>query len=128
MGYVEHNINPKHKKTSDCAVRAVAVATDLSWDKAFEGLTTHAFMLKTVLNDPEAVESFLISIGFKIGHIKVAKGTHRPTVKSFAENNPNVYAVLRVAGHFTCSGRGNYVDTWDCGDYSVYKYWYKEIN
>lgn len=125
--YVNYNANPKHKKTSDCAIRAVAVATGLGWDKAFEGLTASAYKLKTVLNDVEAVEDFLLTQGFLIGKIKVQKGSKRPTVDEFARNNPNIYAVLRVANHITCSGRGNYVDIWDCGDKSVYKYWYKPI-
>lgn len=126
--FVYYNINPLGKKTGDCSVRAVAVATGLGWDKAFEGLVASAFRLKTVPDDTEAVEDFLLKQGFKIGKIKVPKGGHRPTVAQFAEQNPNIYAVLRVAGHLTCSGKGNYVDIWDCGDKSVYKYWYKHIN
>lgn len=126
--FVNYNINPLGKKTGDCSIRAVAVATGLGWDKAFEGLTASAYRLKTVPDDTEAIEDFLLRQGFKIGKIKVPKGGKRPTVAQFAELHPDMYAVLRVAGHLTCSGRGNYVDIWDCGDKSVYKYWYKYIN
>lgn len=126
--FVHYNINPLGKKTGDCSIRAVAVATGLGWDKAFEGLTASAYRLKTVPDDTEAIEDFLLKQGFKIGKIKVPKGGKRPTVAQFAELNPDMYAVIRVAGHLTCSGRGNYVDIWDCGDKSVYKYWYKYIN
>lgn len=126
--FVNYNINPLGKKTGDCSIRAVAVATGLGWDKAFEGLTASAYRLKTVPDDTEAVEDFLVRQGFKIGKIKVPKGGKRPTVAQFAEMHPDMYVVLRVANHLTCSGRGNYVDIWDCGDKSVYKYWYKYIN
>lgn len=36
MSYIEHNINPKHKKVDDCAIRVVAVATGLGWDDAYK--------------------------------------------------------------------------------------------
>lgn len=125
--FVQYNVNPRGKKTGDCVIRAVAVATGLGWDKAYEGLAASGFKLKTAMNDVEAVNDFLTSIGFKVGKIKVPKGSKRPTVKQFAMEHPNWYAVLRVANHITCSGRGNYVDIWDCGDCALYKYWYKEI-
>lgn len=126
--FINYNINPLSKKTGDCSVRAVATATGLGWDKAFEGLVASAYRLKTVPDDTEAIEDFLLKQGFKIGKIKIAKGDRRPTVDEFAKAHPDMYAVLRVAGHLTCSSRGNYVDIWDCGDKSVYKYWYKQIN
>lgn len=125
--YVEFNINPKNKKTGDCAIRAVAVATGLGWDKVYQGLATSGFLCKTAMNDVEAINHFLLSQGFKEGKVKVSKGSKRPTVDGFAKEHPNWYAVLRTAGHITCCGRGNYVDIWDCGYQSVYKYWYKEI-
>ena len=116
------------KKTGDCAIRAVAVATGLGWDKAYIGLSEAGFKVKSAMNDVEAIEEFLVEqCGFKVGTIRVKKGEKRPKVREFAEQNPNVYAVLRVANHLTCSGRGNYVDIWDCGGCAVYKYWYKEI-
>lgn len=126
--YKKLNVNPKGKKTGDCAFRAVAAATGLGWDKAYEGLCAHGFELKTAPNEPEAIESFLLTQGFKIGKIKVEKGSKRPTVAQFAEQHPNWYSVLRVANHVTCCANGVYVDIWDCGNCSVYKYWYKEIN
>lgn len=125
--YVNYNANPRGKKVGDCAFRAVAVATGLGWDKAYEGLCRAGFEIKAAPNDVEAVEYFLLSLGFKIGKIKVAKGSKRPTVDQFASEHPDWYCVLRVANHLVASGRGNYVDIWDSGEKSVYKYWYKPI-
>lgn len=127
MAFINYNINPKHKKTGDCSIRAVAVATGLTWEQAYEGLANSGLKCKTAMNDVEAINDFLTSIGFIEGKIKVHKGEKRPTVDSFAKEHPNWYSVLRVANHITCCGKGNYVDIWDCGDYSVYKYWYKPI-
>lgn len=128
MGYVEHNINPENKKVGDCAIRAVAVATGLGWDVAYKLLSEIGFNLKCAMSDVEAVEEALLRCGFSVGKIKVPKGSSRPTVAEFADEHPNWYCVLRVANHLVACGRGNYVDTWDCGDKSVYKYWYKPIH
>ncbi|MBO5388391.1 MAG: hypothetical protein J6A59_09655 [Lachnospiraceae bacterium] len=126
--YVNYNVNPKKKKTGDCVVRAVAVATGLGWDESFKLLTEAAFRLKTVPDETEAVHDVLMRLGFKEGKIRVPKGSKRPTVAQFAQMHPDWYAVLRVSHHLVATGRGNYVDIWDSGRCSVYKYWYKEIN
>lgn len=127
MSYVKYNVNPKGRKVGDCAIRAVAVATGLGWDEAYKQLSSAGFYYKCAMNDIEAVDIVLKDNGFKVGTIKVQKGEKRPTVSEFARNTPEWYCVLRVANHLVASGRGNYVDIWDCGDKSVYKYWYKEI-
>lgn len=127
--YVKYNINPINKKTGDCAIRAIAVATGLGLDEAYKGLSEAGFIIKSAMNDVESIQYFLVDIlGWKEGKIRITKGSKRPTVESFSREHPNIYAVLSVANHITCCGKGNYVDTWDCGDCSVYKYWYTEIN
>lgn len=127
MGYVNYNINPKGKKTGDCSIRAVAVATGLGWDEAYNQLAAAGYLLKVEMSEVEAIEAVLTSHGFLVGKVKVPKGSRRPTVAGFAQEHPNWYAVLRVANHVVATGKGNYVDIWDSGDCSVYKYWYKPI-
>lgn len=127
MAYIEYNVNPKHRKVGDCAIRAIAIATGLGWDDAYKLLANTGFNLKCAMSDTEAINEALISYGFIAGKIEVQKGSKRPTVSEFATLHPNWYSVLRVANHITACGHGNYVDIWDCGDKSVYKYWYKPI-
>lgn len=125
--YVEYNINPKHKKTGDCAIRAVAVATGLGWEHAYDGLAAAGKEVCSAMNDVDAIHHFLTSIGFKEGKVKVPRGSKRPTVAQFAAEHPDWYIVMRVSHHITCAGRGKYVDIWDCGDMSLYKYWYRTV-
>ena len=125
--YVCKNLNPKGKKTGDCAIRAVAAATNKSWDETYIGLANIGFKNKTIINDTETVDLYLRQLGFNVGTIKVNKGGHRPTVKSFANEHPNWVCVLRVANHLVACAYGNYIDIWDSGDKSVYKYWYKPL-
>lgn len=126
--FVKKNLNPRGHKTGDCVIRAVAAATGLSWDNTYQALSKAGFELKVEMSEVEAVDLVLKSLGFLEGKIKVVKGSKRPTVKSFSEQNPNLVAVLRVANHMVACAYGNYVDIWDSGDCSVYKYWYKEVN
>lgn len=126
--FVNYNANPKKLKVGDCAIRAVSVATGLSWDDSYKLLANSGFKLKCAMNDVEAVDDTLRGLGFLVGKIRITKGDKRPKVKDFAQQHPDWYSILRVANHIVACGRGNYVDTWDSGDCSVYKYWYKPIN
>lgn len=125
--YINHNLNPKNKKTTDCSIRAVAAATGLSWDETYECLCRIGFELKTPPCDVETVDKLLLQRGFQVGKIKIVKGSKRPTVRQFATEHPDWYCVLRVAGHLVATGKGNYVDIWDSGDCAVYKYWFKPV-
>lgn len=127
MGYVNFNINPKGKKTGDCAIRAVAVATGLQWDEAYKQLADAGFILKVEMSEVEAVEAVLLANGFTAGKVKVPKGSKRPIVSEFATEHPNWYSVVRVANHMVACGKGNYVDIWDSGNCSIYKYWFRPI-
>jgi hypothetical protein len=127
MAYINYNVNPKKLKTGDCAIRAVATATGLTWDETYTKLADAGFEMKMCMNSTEVVEKVLVTLGFSIGKIRVVKGQHRPTVESFSKEYRDHYCVLRVANHLVATGRGNYVDIWDCGNSSVYKFWYKKI-
>ena len=69
MAFINYNINPKHKKTGDCSIRAVAVATGLSWEQAYEGLAKSGLKCKTAMNDVEAINDFLKK-GKQFGYIR----------------------------------------------------------
>ena len=125
MGYANVNINPKKNTTGDCSIRAVGAATGLGWDKAYEQLVAVGFVMKLDPADPAVVEKVLVDNGFCIGKVVASKGSSRPKVYQMAEEHPNWNCVLRVANHYVATVKGNYVDTWDSGGKSVYKYWYK---
>ena len=38
MSYLFYNANPKHNRSVDCVVRAIAVATGTDWDTAYIAL------------------------------------------------------------------------------------------
>ena len=38
MAWIEYNPNPRRNRVGDCAIRAIAKATDQDWEMAYKGL------------------------------------------------------------------------------------------
>ena len=127
MPFIQTNVNPLNKKTADSHVRAVAAACNISWDEAFTELFKEAFKQKDTCFDVKVVDAVLKSKGFTEGKVKVPRGSKRPTVAEFAEQNKDKVCVMRISGYYVACAYGNHVDTYDNSDSSLYKYWYKNI-
>lgn len=127
MAYIKYNANPSNKRTTDCAIRAVATACGISWDDAYKELANAGFAIKEAMHDLKTIEFVLCNHNFKIGKVLVPKGSKRPKVAQFSAEHPNWTALFSISGHVVASVKGNYYDTWDCGSKSLYKYYYKEI-
>ncbi len=123
--YKKLNVNPKNKKAGDCVVRAFSIATGESWDKTLTDLFQIALKIKFMPNDKETYSKYAESMGFIVRKVELKNG-HKPTVKSFAEDNKSGVYILRVANHLVTVINGEYIDSWDSGYKSVYMYWVKE--
>ena len=53
---IKYNANPKGWKTDDCVIRAIALATNQTWDKVFTDLNEIAFKKKRVFNDKKVYD------------------------------------------------------------------------
>lgn len=123
--FLKLNVNPKHRRTGDCAVRAVSAATGQDWYEAFDGLSALARKKASVPNDATIVGLYLEQNGFIKRSCKPEAGKNRQTVKELA-GTLNKPALVRVANHFVAiDGKGNYVDTWDSGAKCAYTLWIK---
>ena len=49
----------------------------------------------------------------------------RLSVSEFAKRHKKGTFILSLTGHVVCVKNGHWYDTWDCGDYKVFKYWEK---
>lgn len=116
---------PNSHSCGDCALRAVAKATNQTWYTVFDDLIPIARKMQRMPNDTEVIGKYLEEKGFKWVPIKVEYGDSRPLVHEFAKNHEET-CVLRVSHHLTSSGKGKYYDIWDCGDNSLYGYWIKK--
>lgn len=120
-----YNPNPLKKETGDCVVRAFCKATGKDWDVVYKELFELGFELKVMPNSRDNWKEYLDRNNFIKHSIKVSRGSRRPTVDSFARNNPKGTFVLQVANHIVTVVDGYYYDTWDCGSRSLYGYWEK---
>lgn len=123
--FQKYNANPKNKRVGDCVVRAISTAINEPWDTVFMDLCEVGFDLKSMPNDKDTYSEYLNRKGFSNITIKVTKGSKRPTVQSFAQDNPNGTFVLSVANHLVTVVDGKYYDTWDSGSCCLYRYWHR---
>jgi len=113
---------PNDHVTSDCGIRAVTKALDLTWEDAFKLLAESAIVLKEPAESCDNIDAVLKKHGFLWIPVKPAKGEKRPTVSDFAKKHPEK-AICRISSHLVATQDGNYYDIWDCGDKSLYGYW-----
>ena len=59
-----YNANPKDKRTADCVLRAISVATGKTWDEVLDDLVACAHKYKLMPNDPKCYEKYLDGLGF----------------------------------------------------------------
>ena len=128
MSYKYYQPNKKDLKdtTGDCVVRALTKVMEKTWLEVFDELIPYARELQTMPSDKKCYKVYLENNGFEYSGISNKKGSKRPTVKSFAQNNKSGTFCLRVAGHIVAVVDGTYYDTWDSGECCLYGYWKKQ--
>ena len=142
---VNYNENPKNLKTGDCVIRAIALATNQTWDKVFSDLCEIAFKKKRMPNDKLVYEDYLKKLGWEkqkqprsVYYENGYKSTYsKYTVNEFVDNlNLEKYVqvkydayIVTVANHMTSilfkDGKFDIYDIWDCGKKSIGNYWIK---
>lgn len=115
MSYVIFNPNPLKKSVGDCAIRAIAAATNRSWDYVYLALTVQGFMMCDWGNSNAVWDSYLKSRGFKKNLIPDTCPDCY-TVKDFCLDHPRGTFVLGTGDHVVTVKEGNYYDAWDSGD------------
>lgn len=123
--FIKLNLNPKQNKTNDCAVRAIAYITNTEWSEVFDALCALARKEAKMPNDISIIERYLEAAGFIKHSCKAVAGRRRKTVSQIAAESTKL-GIVRVAHHIVAiDGKGNYVDTWDCGNKCAYTLWIK---
>lgn len=113
--YIHANPNPNGMYVEDCVIRAIAIATNRSWDDVFVHLCLQAFIMKNMPSVNKVWGTYLRSIGF----VEERLPTTCPdcyTVRDFALENQNGIYILATGSHVVAVIDGNYYDAWDSGD------------
>ena len=110
--WVHYNPNPDGRGKDDCAVRAVAKALGIGWDKAYTVLTAKGYTLKDLPNANHVWGSVLRENGFK----RFTVPNTCPdcyTAEDFATDHQEGTYVLGFGDHAATIENGRIFDSWD---------------
>ena len=127
MAWVEYNPNPRRNRVGDCAIRAIAKATDQDWEMAYTGLYVKGYSMGDLPSANSVWGAYLRDRGFKRA---IVPNTCPDcfTVEDFCRENPRGMFVLALDGHVVTVVDGDYFDSWNSGNEPVLYYWYREEN
>lgn len=120
--YINFNPNPQKRIVGDCAVRAVAMATNKTWDEAYTGLMLQGFKDMDMPSSNAVWGEFLKNHGFT-KHVLAEDCPECYTLEKFCEEHPEGCYVVALPQHVVCVRDGNYYDTWDSGDEMPLYFW-----
>lgn len=124
-------------KTGDCVVRAIAIATQLSYLKVYDDLNELSKTKKfRKLNsssrlgvDKKVLKHYLIELGWTwVPTMFIGQGCK---VHLKGEELPNGHIIVSLSRHYVAIIDGVIHDTYDCSrdeTRCVYGYWYKQVD
>lgn len=120
--WVKCNPNPLGKATSDCVVRAIAIATDQSWRRTYRDLC-----------ELGEIECELPNVNYVWGLYLKEKGATQfllpescpmcLTVRAFCEEYSTGVYVIGTGSHAVAVIDGDYYDSWDSGNEVPSYFW-----
>ena len=123
--YVEYNLNPDGKKTTDCVIRAISFVTGQNWETTFLQLCIECLMHHDMPEANYIWAGYLKSKGFK-QYLLPDTCPFCYTVKDFCKDYPVGTYLLAIGDHVVAVKDGNYYDIWDSGSEVPIYYWKKE--
>ena len=123
--FVYTNPNPIKRNIGDCVIRAIAIATDSSWEKTYMDLCMEGLEMADLPNSNAVWSSYLKKLGFSKG-IVPDTCPDCYTVADFAQDNPYGVYVLCTGSHTVTIMDGNIFDAWDSSSEIPIFYYFKE--
>ena len=124
--FIPTNPNPLGVHTSDCVIRALAIAQDQSWEQTYIELSMQGFVMGDWGNANIVWSAYLKDRGFKRYAIPNTC-PHCYCVKDFCEDHPQGTYILATGTHVVAVIDSNYYDLWDSGNEVPQYYWEKEM-
>ena len=119
------NPNPSGAFVEDCVVRAIAIATDRSWDDIYFHVCLQGYIMKNMPSVNKVWGNYLEMIGFT-RYIIPDTCPNCYTIKEFCNDNPSGTFILATGTHVVAVINGDYYDTWDSGDEMPTSVWRRE--
>ena len=121
MGYKYFMNNPVGARVGDCAVRAISKALNISWEQAYDELTTAGYQMADMPSSNTVIAAVLRKHGFYKESLPDCKGCF--TVSEFARNNPIGTYVVGTGSHVVTIINGDFYDSWRSDNEPVMYYW-----
>ena len=133
ISYEYLNLNPKGKKTCDCVIRALSLATGKSYEQVYREIFEISLKTGYMLNEKRVEDKFLEQNGFiKIKQPKKFDGTKYTIgeldwalTNSGRGESLGEAVIVRCAHHLTCVKDGVLYETWDCRRKCISNYFIK---
>lgn len=119
------NPNPKDKKVGDCTVRAIALATDQTWEDVYLDLCLKGYTMCDMPSSNDVWGSYLLDKGWKYHRLQDTC-PFCYTIENFCNDNPKGIFIVATGTHVVCVKDGMYHDAWDSGDKVPLFYFSKE--
>ena len=120
-----YNPNPTERNVSDCAIRALSKALDVSWEQAYILATTMGYEM----GDMPSADAVWGAVLKQHGFYRAVIPNYCPdcyTAEQFAEDNPRGTFVLGFGGHTATVKDGVLYDSWDSSKEIPIFVWYKK--
>ena len=83
MAWIEYNPNPRRNRVGDCAIRAIAKATDQDWEMAYTGLYVKDYSMGDLPSANSVWGAYLRDRGFNARLCRTLAQTALPS-RTFA--------------------------------------------
>lgn len=123
--FIYTNPNPVNRTIGDCVIRAIAIATESTWEKSYMDLCMEGLEMADLPNSNAVWASYLKKLGFRKG-IVPDTCPDCYTVADFAEDNPYGVYVLCTGSHTVTIMDGNIYDSWDSSSEIPIFYYFRE--
>ncbi len=118
--YIYYNANPLGRQVNDCAIRAISLAENSTWDETYDKLSAYAKERGMLLDEAKFLEPYLDSqypkVYYRCTNCNKSLGELLHIIRK------GIY-LITMKGHITCSINGVVFDTWDCTERTVWCIW-----
>lgn len=124
--YIHANLNPAHKSTTDCVIRAISLILDQSWRETMLELTAYSYFLYEIVDSNTVWERYLTDMGFR----RINLPNTCPecyTLRHFCDLHPYGDYIVCTGSHVIAVIDGDYYDAWDSGNETVSYYFRKGV-
>lgn len=120
--WIKTNPNPRKKEVNDCVIRAIAIATGMSWLDVYDDLYRVGRSEYDMMSSNAVWGLYLYQCGFE-PFLLPESCPRCITVREFARRFPHGRYIVGTGTHAIAVISGDYYDSWDSGSTVPSYFW-----